>query len=537
MRSDKARKNKNNPAGTGAAEKSILIWLVKLYVFLLMAVYPLYYKNKYYDIDEAKWEFFKYVSFSFAAVIAIVLIRYLGYFIAEKRVKESLRSAAEKLTVTDCFVLAYLVVCCISTLITPYRQNLIWGFEGWYMGFIAQLSFVVIYFLVSRFWRWDTFHLTVFLFMAFAVFFLAVIMRFRIDPLNMYEGLDDYYIQHFLSTLGQTTWYSSYMCIMAPIGLVGYCSAEKLLQRTAYGIFCVISFMTFVTQNSDSAYVAVFGIFFLLFWISFESDGKFLRFLECVILALGAFKLIGLLQLAFKERAVALDRLSIFMSQSAATLFLLVAAGLLYILLRAVVFRKTDFHIEKIKKIRGVMLILLVMGMLGMIIYIFLNTTGRLPERLSSDNNYLVFNDAWGNNRGVSWRCTVEGYIKADPLRKLFGVGPDSFAEYIYGYYQADLDRILGGHIAQICAHNEWLNTLLNLGILGFIAYLGIFVSSFKDCMKGAKKEPCLYGAAIAITAYILHNFFCYQQIICTPAIFILMGMAQSVMRYGNAEE
>ena len=99
MRSDKARKNKNNPAGTGAAEKSILIWLVKLYVFLLMAVYPLYYKNKYYDIDEAKWEFFKYVSFSFAAVIAIVLIRYLGYFIAEKRVKESLRSAAEKLTV------------------------------------------------------------------------------------------------------------------------------------------------------------------------------------------------------------------------------------------------------------------------------------------------------------------------------------------------------------------------------------------------------------------------------------------------------
>nr|MCR4585625.1 O-antigen ligase family protein [Lachnospiraceae bacterium] len=480
MRSDTVKKKKNTSGETGSTAKSILIWLVKLYVFLLMAVYPLYYKDKYYDIDVAKWNFFKYVSFSFAAVIAIVFLRYLGCFIAEKKLKEFLSKTYKKLTMTDRFVLGYLLVCCISTLITPYRQNLIWGVDGWYMGFIAQLSFVLIYFLVSRYWRWDPFHLFIFLLTAFAVFFLAVIMRFRIDPLKMYEGLDEYNIQHFLSTLGQTTWYSSYMCIMAPLGLVGYWCAEKKLHRIALGVFCVISFMSFVTQNSDSAYVAVFGIFFMLFWISFESDGKFLRFLECVILVLGAFKLIGLLQLAFKERAVALDRLSIFMSRSVATLFLLVAAGLLYILLRAVVFRKTDFHIEKIKKIRGVMLILLVLGVLGMIIYIFLNTTGRLPESLSSDSNYLVFNDAWGNNRGVSWRCTVDGYIKADPLRKLFGVGPDSFAEYIYGYYQADLDRILGGHIAQICAHNEWLNTLLNLGILGFIAYLGIFVSSFK---------------------------------------------------------
>ena len=99
------------------------------------------------------------------------------------------------------------------------------------------------------------------------------------------------------------------------------------------------------------------------------------------------------------------------------------------------------------------------------------------------------------------------------------------------------MDRILGKEIAQICAHNEWLNTLLNLGILGLIAYLGTFISSFKDCMKGARKSPYLYGVAIAIVAYILHNFFCYQQIICTPTIFILMGMAQSVKRYGDAEE
>ena len=59
----------------------------------------------------------------------------------------------------------------------------------------------------------------------------------------------------------------------------------------------------------------------------------------------------------------------------------------------------------------------------------------------------------------------------------------------------------------------------------------------YRDCMKDAKKYPYLYAVAIAIVAYFLHNFFCYQQVICTPTIFILMGMAQSVMRYGKGEE
>ncbi|MCR4690365.1 MAG: O-antigen ligase family protein, partial [Lachnospiraceae bacterium] len=149
----------------------------------------------------------------------------------------------------------------------------------------------------------------------------------------------------------------------------------------------------------------------------------------------------------------------------------------------------------------------------------------------------LLFDDGWGNNRGVSWRCSLGAFCKENILQKLFGVGPDSFGEYIYMYYKADFDRVLGSHISQDCAHNEWLNTLINLGILGLVAYMGIFITSFKACMNEAKRHPYLYGIAIAIVAYFLHNFFCYQQIICTPTIFILMGMARSVIRFGYGDE
>ncbi|MCR5251563.1 MAG: O-antigen ligase family protein [Lachnospiraceae bacterium] len=517
--------------------KSILTWLVKAYVFLMLVVYPLYFQDKYYDMSDAKWAFYRNVSAFFALAAAVILIWHVGCFVAGKKTKEFFAGAVKNLNATDCFVIAYLLTCCISTLITPYRRFVIWGFDGWYMGLIAQLSFGLIYFLVSRFWRWEKLHLLLILAAAALVFFLGVIMRFRIDPMGMYGDLDDYYLQHFISTLGQTTWYSSYMCIVFPLGLIAYCCAQKTWLRIAAGVFCVIGFLTFVTQNSDSAYVAMFGIFFLLFWISFASDERFLRFLECLVMALGSFKFMGLLQLLFADRMVGLDSLSIFMSQSVVTLILLVAVVLLYLFMRLYVFKKTEFHVTSLKKLRIVMLVLLVLGTAAVVIYVCLNTAGKLPAGLSSGSNYLVFNDAWGNNRGVSWRCTIDGYFRADPLRKLFGVGPDSFAEYIYTYYQADLDKVLGRQIIQACAHNEWLNALLNTGVLGLAAYLGTFVSSFADCMKGAERHPYLHGVAMAIAAYIFHNFFCYQQIICTPTIFILMGMAQSVIRHGDSEE
>lgn len=532
-----ANKKKHTSITSEGVAKIILIWIVNAYVFLMLAIYPLFFKDKYYDMCDAKWGFYKYVSAFFGVGAVLLFIWYLGCIISKNKIKDFLNNAYKNMVLTDIFVLAYMLIVCISTILTPYKRYVIWGYDGWYMGLVAQLSFCIIYFFVSRFWRWDSINLFIFLISSFAVFSLAVIMRFRIDPMDMYGTLDDYYLQHFLSTLGQTTWYSSYMCIVYPLGIVAYWCADKLWKKLAFGLFCVISSLTAVTQNSDSAYIAILGIFFMLFWISFESDEKFLRFLECMIIVLGSFKVMGILQKLFADKMVGLDKLSIFMSQSLVTTVMLFVVIIIYIVMRCIVFEKTGFHITSIKTLRIAMLILAFLGLVGTVIYVWLNTTGRLPERLSSKSNYLVFDDTWGNNRGVSWRCSIAAYLRGNIIYKFFGVGPDNYPEYLYTYYKSDFDNILGDKIVQVCAHNEWLNSLINTGLFGLIAYMGIFVSSFKDCMKEAKNNPYLYGVAIAIVAYILHNFFCYQQIICTPTIFIFMGMAYSLIRFGYADE
>lgn len=530
-------RNRMSKEKTKGLAESVLIWLVNIYVFIMMAIYPLVVGNKYYDISDVKWAFYKWTFIAFIVVFACVFVGYIASSLKQKKTKEFFANAYKNMFATDWFVLAYLILCTISTLASPYRDKVIWGYDGWYMGFVAQVSFVLVYFVVSRFWRWDSINLFFYLIAAFLVFFLAVIMRFRIDPFSMYDAkMDDYYLSHFLSTLGQNTWYSSYMVLIIPLGMIAYWCAQKLWQKFAFGAFLVMSFMTAVTQNSDSAYPAMAGMFFIFFWISFDSNEKFLRFLECLIIALASFKLIGLLQMLFPEQAVPLDALSIFMSQSVVTLVLFIVVLAFYFLLRFVIFQKTDLQIESFAKMRWGVLALAAVVIFAIIIYIVLNSTGKLPEQYALSAGYLVFNDAWGNNRGVSWRCSVEAFFKAGFVQKLFGVGPDGFLYSVYMTYQQDFVKIFGERIVQGCAHNEWLNTLINEGLFGLVAYLGIFVSAFRDCMKNGKKYLYLYGVAMAVAAYFLHNFFCYQQVICTPIIFILMGMAGSVIRYGYKE-
>jgi len=72
---------------------------------------------------------------------------------------------------------------------------------------------------------------------------------------------------------------------------------------------------------------------------------------------------------------------------------------------------------------------------------------------------------------------------------------------------------------------------LLFFGITGAIAYIGIFVSTIIASVKSIAKEPFLIAIAMSVLAYMGHNFFCYQQVVCTPIIFILMGFGRRLLK------
>ncbi|MBQ9567368.1 MAG: hypothetical protein IJR31_04745, partial [Lachnospiraceae bacterium] len=113
---------------------------------------------------------------------------------------------------------------------------------------------------------------------------------------------------------------------------------------------------------------------------------------------------------------------------------------------------------------------------------------------------------------------------------------PDGFYNQVYRFYSDTLTAKWGENTVLTCAHNEWLNSLITVGILGFITYAGIFVTAMARFAKCADDTPETIAPVLCIIGYMFHNFFCYQQIICTPIIFIIIGAGEAMCRYGRRE-
>lgn len=505
--------------------ETVMIGGVAIFIFAIFALYPLYFQDKYANMGSAKYDFFKT---AYTIFIPVMLLSFVCYLFL-KRKELSIKKICQEMLLTDWFMLVYIIVCWISYGLSDYKDAALWGYDGWFMGVMTQTVFVLLYFFVSRWFLWHWSYWWFIVVSSSVVFLLGILHRFNVDPLGMYEGVDEYVKILFLSTLGQATWYSSYLCIVLPIAMACYWHRREMKWSTLWGGFLCIVFASVVTQNSDSAFMALGGSFLVLFWLSFEADDYFMRFWELVILCLSSFKVIGVLQMIFADRTVPLEGLSIFCSQSMETWILLAVAVLVYVGLYFAN-NKVKMDIRKFWMVRNVLYILIPIFIAVVIVCIYLVTTGKVTGTFLNKIGYFVFDDRWGNNRGFSWKLSARMFADYGVKDKLFGCGPDVFASAAYAFDAEGLQGFFGNSILA-CAHNEWMNCLVNMGVFGLVTYLGSFVTAFYVFLKNWKQHPFIAGAATAMVSYFLHNFFCYQQIICTPIIFIIIGIGVALIR------
>ena len=539
----KKQKAPEKTAGQQMVDYSASI-LAAIYVFIMLVIYPLYYRNKYYDMGNAKYDFFQYVS---AAFLIVFLVIYAGWLIVYRK-NFSFITAMRKLSVTDWCVLAYLLFSYLSFFFSEYKDVASKGYDGWYMGLMSQVMFVMIYFIISRFWKWNPATLGLAVITAAVTYQIAVLQRFSIDPLKMYENLGAEYIEKFISTLGQTTWFSSYAVLLFPLGIFYYWYDDKLWVRILAGLFTALGFGSLCTVNSDSAYIAYTLTLLVFFWFSFESNQSFQRFIEIVLIGLCSFRIIGIAQVNFPERMIELisgtEEISFFVTQSNFMLICLILVTVIYLGYYVLCHypkkkkRAPVFDIRRFRFVRVCAAAAAAVVLIGTALLVVLSTKRQLPGALAGlyDIGFFNFNDEWGNFRGFNWRMAVKAVSLASFKDLLIGVGPDCFAMSM-NKYCADEVAVFWQGMQLACAHNEFLNMLVTQGIFGVATYIGIFVSFIIRGMKCGEKEKVIMPFVAAALAYMGHNFFCYQQCICTPTVFVMMGIGEMVIRTCKREQ
>ncbi len=521
-------KRKGDPAHMGAdiTGRAAQYFVAALTVAICMIV-PLYAKDGYNQIGNAKFEIYRVIMM---AGCPVILVLATACTVFEIKANEKI-----KISVTDVFVAAYLLLTCVSVISGGYYEDALWGYYGWNMGLMSQISFVLLYFLLSRFGRYYRLMIMAFCGTAVVVYWIGILHRLMIDPIGFYDGLEYFQKAQFLSTLGQASWYGSFLTVTLPMGIGVFLYARNRVWRVLGCIYTIIGFCTLVTQNSDSAYFGLAGAMLLFFLLSAGERETMCRFTGVLTLLFASGKLMYFLVRMNPNPELEADFVTKIMWTSDVTLALFLICLMLTILLYMIGRKESQmkYPTALMCRMRVIVAITAAVAIAAAVVLIVLQTRGILPGRVSdklADISYFNWNDSWGNGRGRIWRFSVKVFSEEKWWHKLFGIGPDCFSSYLNAYYSAE-EALLWGEKQLTNAHNEWLNILINAGIMGAAAYLGIYVTAIRSFMQNHRQDILLAGIAAACISYMCYNFFCYQQVLCTPFIFILMGIGEYIVR------
>lgn len=502
-----------------------MAYLLAITLSVMCLVVAFYAQDGYHQIGEAKFAVYKVTMlFGFSLFLALGAV-YVVLSLWEKK------SWKINLSVTDGCVLAYFLCSTISVFSGGFFEDALWGSFGWNMGWMSQLSFVLIYLTFSRFGKHYPAVLTVYCGSAFCVFALGVLHRMLIDPIGFYEGLQGFQMAQFLSTMGQATWYASYLVVALPMGMAVFLFAQKTGWRVIGGIYTAVGFASLATQNSDSAYFAMAAFMLVFFWVCAERRETLNRFVEICTLFFASGKAMHFLMKVHPNPDLEYDFITSIVLDGITTWILLAACICLSLFLYRR--RNRPYPLAGMLRLRKAALIAVILAVAVTVGLIVLQSRGLFHggfgEKLSTIT-YFNWGDEWGNGRGRIWEFSVRVFLRESIGHKLFGIGPDCFSSYTAAVHGEEAALFWGEKILTN-AHNEWFNTLINTGIFGGVAYIGIFVSAVRQFLKAWRQDYLLIGAAASTASYMAYNFFCYQQVCCTPFVFLLLGAGAYILR------
>lgn len=127
-----------------------------------------------------------------------------------------------------------------------------------------------------------------------------------------------------------------------------------------------------------------------------------------------------------------------------------------------------------------------------------------------------------------AWKAGFDGFN--DSLKTMIvGYGPENFNIPFSRHFNPNFYEGPGSETFFDRAHNQFIEILITMGIVGFIFYLSIFIYAFFNLRKLGNQQDSelkIYknGILAALVAYMIHNFFIFDTNANYLVFFILVG-------------
>lgn len=491
--------------------------IVGVYLFIMFGVFPVYNTNGFFNIRHDRYDMFMAVSLVFLGFFGLFLL--MGIDRRQRRTVPA-RPRYRKLSVTDWAMLAFLLICILSTLFSIHPEHALKGTLGRNNGLFLILVYVGVYFAVSRFGRPSPATFAILGFTGAFVSLVTILNYFCLDPLHMLVPLREHDKNVFFSTIGNRNFLCGYLCMILPVMTVLCVEETDALLRRLLLAVVGLSFTALMAANSDCGVLGI-AVFILVFLVRYIRDiHKLKRYLLALTVMLLCARQLGPLANLFELSRKGMGSLQVLFVYDTAGFILAVVLGLTTIGL---------YVLDKLKP--GVILPKAVFwgltGFLGLclliVAWLVLYFTVLRPDAtLSWELSFLRFNDDWGTHRGIIWRRSFDGF-KAFPFwRKLLGSGPDTLY-LVFQPYFPELAQY--GDTSTNAAHNEYLNYLVTVGIFGLAAYLTVLISAIVHAVKVARTNMVASVMLAAVVGYASQAVVSIAQPITTPLFILFLSL------------
>lgn len=523
----KAKKKDNNHIKATFSQKmqNVCSFYVFLYLLLMAVYFPFFLTWGYRNAGTDKSMLFRFLGLG---LIVSVLPCALVYWLIWLK-KKGMDYFYEDISDSDWLGIAYLFFVVISYLCSENKQEALWGASGWYIGLVTQIIYLASYFFISRFLKGEKILLPLFAVGSGISFFLGFLNRFSVYPLKLKAANVS-----FIATLGNINWFCGYWSVFFPLaaGLFYGMRGKNRVCRLFCGIYLALCAATGAVQGSDSALLVYAAVTILLFCVSCGSNEERKSFYETMMIICGSFQVVRLIRLFFPTAMNYKSTASELLTEGNFTLFVFTGALLLWLVFFAL--EKSEKNAQKFMKIERMTVLVLLLFAFGTFLFLLIKNTSE-PGSIGalSDNEIFLFNEDWGSSRGATWTAGLKVFNDQPFGRKLIGLGPDSFAYGVYkeGSSAAQLVMDQFGNSRLTNAHNEWITVLVNMGVLGMLAYIGFFLTKVIRYMKEREISPLVLACGLALAGYMSHNLFSFQQALNGPFVFIMMGIGEAVLR------
>lgn len=498
-----------------------------LFIISMFAIFPFFMTNMLFNVRKDRLHYFVATTF---ILLFFILATYICGIDKDKAPKRLFKTS-----VSDWGMIAFLVICTLSTIFSKYGMEAVTGEKGRDSGLFLMAVYVLSYFLISRYFNPKTYVFNIFVISACLVCVIAILHEFYVDPLRILVDIKEEQQDTFITTIGNKNLFSCFVCVAMPVMAALLVKSEDWATSIFYCVATGISFMGLLVADSDSGYFGVAAFMLVLFVYSCGNFARMFRYSLCIFTMLFSCKVLRLISLVFNDNMKTLDTIPntlIFGKEVYVLIGISAVIAVFFFLLSR---KFGDTHSPKwVQVIAGAFVALCALTLLFLFVYFSAINT---EAELGSLSKYLRLNDQWGTHRGYAWIRSIILFKSNGIKNVLIGSGPDTFGQMMKEVYREDMLQRHGSVFDS--AHNEYLNYLVTVGILGVAAYLTVIVSVLWRGLRRCKNSIHLLVITLVIISYCSQAIFNLATPITTPYIFVFLAMGEAAIRrydFENAE-